>query len=155
MQDVKIEYLCDHPHIILELEKHFKIAWSDYYGPDGVADPLKDIMTLCNKSSLPIGLIALKGKTFCGSVALRRKSASHESLGPWLTSLFVLPELRRAGIGKMLVSAVENLSQKMGYFTIYSRSATAKSLFMKNNWIAIDDVYYGGHYLSVFKKDII
>lgn len=135
---MKIEFLEDHRHLFPVLEDAFKAEWKDYYGPGGQGNALSDIHSLCHKDKLPICLVALKQGTFMGSVALRKKSASHHHLSPWLTSLFVIPKERRKGIGTKLIEAAESLSAELGFSKVYSRSATATGFFRKNHWIPMD-----------------
>jgi GNAT superfamily N-acetyltransferase len=152
IEQIKVEFLEDHPDMIPILANYFRSEWLGYYGPDGSADALNDITSLCNNSKLPICLVALKGNSFCGSVALRQKSASHQHLSPWLTSLYVVPESRRQGVGTKLINAIERLSQDMGYITIFARSATAVDFFLKNNWVPFD--WIDGENLTIFSKDL-
>jgi len=138
--------------LIPVLEKYFPSEWIEYYGPKGSGAALTDVISLCNKSKLPIGLVALKQGGFIGSVALRHKSASHENLSPWLTSLYFVPEARRQGVGTRLINAIEKLSMDLGYSKIFARSATAVDLFIKNNWVPFD--WIGGECLTIFSKDL-
>lgn len=149
---IKIVFLEDHRHMIPVLVNYFEAEWSGYYGTEGPGDALSDITSLCNKSKLPICLIALKQNSFCGSVALRKKSASHQHLGPWVTSLFVVPENRRQGVGTCLINAAVRLSMEMGHSTIYARSATAIDIFKNNKWIPFD--WIDQDQLTIFKKDL-
>ena len=153
-EQIKIEFLDDHRHMIRILENYFKAEWNEYYGPEGPGNALNDIKSLCNKSELPIGLVALKHNSFCGSVALRQKSASHQHLKPWVTSLYVVSEVRRQGVGTRLINAIERLSMNLGYSSIYARSATAANFFQKNNWMPFDWIAFDEEHLTIFNKDL-
>lgn len=150
---IKIEFLQDHRRLIPTVEKYFQSIWNEYYGPQGTAAARNDIELLCNKTKIPIGLIALKNKRFVGFTALRPKSASHTNLTPWVTSLFVVPDERRQGIAIKLIQTVEELALKLGYSEIFARSATAVDLFRINKWRAFDRLEDGN--LMVFRKKII
>jgi len=150
--DLRIEFLKDNRHLFPILEESYRTEWKEYYGPGGPGDAISDISTFCNKDKLPICLVALKRNLFLGSVALRQKSASHEHLSPWVTSLFVMPDERRKGIGTKLIKAVEDLSINLGFSKIYSRSATAIDFFRKNNWIPFDRIEESN--LTIFKKEL-
>jgi GNAT superfamily N-acetyltransferase len=136
--NLKIEFLQDNPHLFPILEELYKAEWKEHYGPGGPGDALFDIKSFCNKSNLPIGLVALKRGDLYGSVTLRQKSASHPHLSPWVTSLFVIHRERRKGIGTKLINAVEDLSINLGFKKIYSRSKTAVDFFLKNRWVPFD-----------------
>jgi GNAT superfamily N-acetyltransferase len=151
---VTIEYLSDHRAMMATIEAHFKAEWGAYYGPGGPGDARADIAALCNRAKLPIGLIALRRGTFVGFVALRKKTDSHHDLSPWVTSFYVAPEMRRQGIGALLVKAVERLTGKLGYKRIYARSATAVAFFEKHNWVPFDTLVHDAEQLTIFLKDL-
>jgi GNAT superfamily N-acetyltransferase len=140
VEDIKIEFLEDNRHLIPILEESYKNEWKEYYGSGGHGDALSDLNSFCNKDKLPIGLVALRTCKFIGTVALRQKSGSHHHLSPWVTSLFVIADERRKGIGTKLIKAVEVLSGNLGFSKIYSRSETATQFFTANQWIAIDRI---------------
>jgi len=152
-QKIDFEFLADHPDLIPVIEGHWKIVWGDYYGSEGPGDAREDLIALCNKARLPIGMVAKRSKTFLGSVALRSKTASHPHLGPWVTSLLVVPKFRRKGIGSRLVQEIERFTSKAGFDTLYARSATAIDFFQRNHWEAFDEVEKEG--LIIFRKRII
>lgn len=123
-----------------------------WHRPRPSEDALFDINSFCNRDKLPICLVAMKRGLFVGSVVLRQKSGSHHHLGPWVTSLFVIREERRKGIGTKLIEAVENLSANLGFSKIYSRSATAVDFFRKIDWISFDRIEESN--LTIFIRDL-
>jgi GNAT superfamily N-acetyltransferase len=131
IEDLRIEFLEDNRHLFSILEESYETEWKEYYGPGGQGNALSDINSFCKKHKLPICLVALKRGSFTGTVALKQKSASHHHLGPWVTSLFVIPEERRKGIRTKLIEAVEILSANLGFSKLYSRSASATEFFKK------------------------
>ena len=149
---IEIEFLDDHHRLIPIVEKYFQSEWDEYYGSKGPDAALNDIKFLCNKSKLPICLVALRNGSFSGAIALRHKSDSHKDLSPWLTSLFVVPEERRQGIGTRLLKTLEKLSLDFGYSKVFARSATAVDFFMKNNWVPFDWLADGN--LTIFSKNL-
>ena len=150
--NLRIEFLQDNPDFFSVLAEFYKTEWKEYYGSGGQGDAFSEIESFCNKEKLPICLVALRGKVFLGSVALRQKSASHQHLSPWVTSLFVTPQERRKGIGTKLIEAVENLSVDLGFSKIYSRSATAVEFFRKMNWVLFDRIDESN--LAILAKDL-
>jgi GNAT superfamily N-acetyltransferase len=127
--------------------------WPGYYGPAGGVDVVTDIRSCCHKTRLPVGLVAMDAKRFCGSVILRPRTESHTHLGPWLTALMVAPTHRRQGIGTRLIRAVEHLAGALGYENLYTRTGTAVPLFARLGWVAFDTVVSGNQLLTVFRKN--
>lgn len=149
---VRIVRLDDHPFLIDTIEQHFITEWRQYYGPAGPGDARADIASLCKGDSLPLGLVALKDKVFCGIVALRGKTNSHPELGPWVTSFYVVTEMRRQGMGAELLNAIEVLARELDIVKIYASSATAVALFRRRNWAAFDRGVRDGQSLTFFCK---
>ena len=152
----KIGYLDDHRHLLGEMATRFVAAWPGYYGAGGKGDVRADIHSFCSHDHLPIGLVAVAPDdvTYLGSATLRKRTESHFQLGPWLTALLVVPEARHQSIGSRLIHATEVLAARLGYQTLYARSATAVALFKRHCWTPIDEIDQEGEHLIVFKKKV-
>lgn len=153
--DIRIELLADNSHLITTIEKWFEDEWPRYYGPKGLGNARKEFEVCCNRTKLPIALVAVNDNGVYGTVALKSKSASHTHLSPWLAALYVTPEMRRKGLGLRLGKAAEKLAIEMGCRTIYARSETAADFFERIRWTGIDKTIFQGQELTIFKKDIM
>jgi hypothetical protein len=102
---MRIEFLADNYHLSGIIEKWYKDEWYQYYGLGGSGDARKEIRGCCNRDKLPIVLVATDNDAIYGTVALKMKSASHTNLTPWLTALYVAPEMR----GKALADNLSNI----------------------------------------------
>ncbi len=153
--NVRIKLLADNCQYASIIEKWLKYEWLEYYGPDGPGDVRKEVEGCCNRNKLPIGLVAFYDDVICGTASLKIKSASHLNLTPWLTALYVPPEMRRKSVGGQLVKQVEKLAVELGYITIYARSGTAVEFFKRLGWSLIDKTKFQGEELSILSRDII
>ena len=79
-------------------------ALYDGWTLQAAADELRDHAT---RTSLPTTLLLLDGETLLGSVSLLLEDAPalQDRGSPWLGSLFVLPDARGRGSGRILVDA--------------------------------------------------
>ena len=153
--NIRIKLLADHFHFSDIIEKWYKDEWYQSYGSEGPWDARKEIEGCCNRDKLPIGLVAIDNDAIYGTVALKRRSASHTNLTPWLTALYVAPEMRGKGVGRKLVNNVEKLAKNLGYGKIYARSGTAVKFFKQLGWSPMDKTMFQGQELTIFIKDIV
>jgi GNAT superfamily N-acetyltransferase len=151
---IRIEFLSENRGLIDQIAERFMVEWPRYYGPNGPGNALKDLEECCNTIELPIGLLALQGAIFCGYTSLRLQTDSHPHLKPWLTALYVVPEMRRQGIATLLVHGVVSLAKNLGFSNLYARSETAVHLFNKLNWIPFDRLVIQDQNLTVFDKNL-
>ncbi|MEK0338121.1 MAG: GNAT family N-acetyltransferase [Nitrosopumilus sp.] len=150
--NIRIELFADNYHFSVIIGKWLKDEWYEYYGPHGTGDARKETEECCHRNKLPIGLVAIDNDSIYGTVALKKRSASHINLTPWLTALYVTPEMRRKGVGRQLVKYFENLAIELGYRRIYARSGTAVEFFKRLGWCLIDETMFQGQELTIFSK---
>lgn len=131
----------------------FEAEWSSYYGPGGPGDARRDLETYANQGSLPVGVVALSAGRVCGVAALRAQSvASLAHLSPWAAAGLVFPSLRGRGIGRLLLRAVEEQAQGLGFGRIYCATATAASLLERCDWQLVDRIDHEGTKLALYVK---
>lgn len=156
-KNVKIELLVDHPESIPLLKSWFEREWAPYYGPGGPGNAERDLRKSCNRSDLPLTLVAVFGDQVCGTAALKKESVTtHSHLTPWLAALLVDPEFRRRGVGEQLIAAVEETARGLGFSCIYvgtgEGSGTPESALRKRGWEFVDREPYFVSEVSIFKK---
>ena len=79
---------------------------------------------------------------------------THPHLGPWLTAFYVRPELRRRGIGRKLVAAIEAAAQRLGFAQLYAGSGRAATLFVRIGWQVLERVSYHGEEIAILRRDL-
>lgn len=153
---VTIEALARHPAALPQLEAWFKAEWPDWYGA-GRGDARSDLQACARAGSaaLPLGLLALRGGHPVGFAAL--KAASFEGLAhltPWAAAGLVPAALRRQGIGRLLLAALEGEARALGFVTIYCGTGTSDSLLRREGWCRCQDFDHEGRVLSIYQKDL-
>lgn len=111
-------------------------TWPEYYLPPGPGDPKADLMERCRKTGLPIEFAAVsQDDQVIGSGTLAGKSyGSLAGEEPWITGLFVHPELRGQGIASALVQALEEQTSVAGFSQVFTTTQTAAGLLIKAGW---------------------
>ena len=92
---------------------------------------------------MPFTLVAVDGSEPVGMVTLKLKDLrSMPELGPWLSSLYVIPSRRGQGIGTSLISAVIDEARRRGFHELFlflsQRSMNVlEEFYTKREWRCI------------------
>jgi GNAT superfamily N-acetyltransferase len=127
--------------------------WPAHYGPGGPGDARRDLLSYANLDALPFGLVAFLEGEPCGFAAVKAEPfASHPHLGPWAGAAYVLPPLRRRGIGRILLMALEARSAALGCARIYCATATSATLLQRCGWQLLEVVGHEGTAVGIYEK---
>ena len=153
MNDIVIQPLAEHRHLLPTLEAWFESEWPVWYGVGGRGSARQDLLAYANLGSVPFGLVAFQSGVPCGFVALKREVfPSHPHLSPWAGAAYVEPSLRRRGIGGALLLALEPHAQALGYSRIYCATGTSESLLQRCGWLLLAHVRHEGQKMGVYEK---
>ena len=148
-----VEHLAGHRELLPTIQAWFESEWPGYYGPGQRGNAQSDVLAYCNRGGLPVGLVAFREGEACGFAALKSDAfPSHPHLMPWTGAGYVVPSLRRQGIGAELMLALEREARSLGYPRLYCATGTSVSLLMRCGWQVIDRVAHDGQQISVFEK---
>lgn len=128
----------------------FKDAWPDFFA-DRSAEEIEEVL-FTEGAEVPAILVALVDGRIAGTVALRARSVeTHEHLGPWVTGLWVAPDLRGLGLGRDLMHAITKEAAARGYREIYAVTNTARGLFEKLGWNRVEEILYHGEEVTLYR----
>ena len=155
--NLQIELLAEHPEAIPVLQSWFEHEWAPYYGPEGPGDAERDLRESCNRSELPLAMVAFSDGEVCGTAALKTESVTtHAHLTPWLAGLLVGARFRRRGVAEQLIAAVEETARRLGFSCIYvgtgERSGTPETALRKRGWEFVERGPYFVSEVSIFAK---
>ncbi len=140
-----------------------KWAHEKWFAPHNIAYSavLKDYRKRCNVNSLPSAFVAKDEIRTCGMVSLKQFDLlSRKDLSPWLSSLYVLPEYRKKGVGSALVRICEKEALRLGFhemylFVDYRDSVHLEKYYSSLGWINFsDEVDSFGHSVKVMRKKL-
>ncbi|HEX5718290.1 MAG TPA: GNAT family N-acetyltransferase [Thermoanaerobaculia bacterium] len=133
------------------LASAFKDAWSDFFA-DRSVEEIEEALFM-ESAELPAILVASLDGRVAGTVALRARSVeTHEHLGPWVTGLWVTPDLRGHGLGRDLMHAITEEAAARGFREIYAVTNTARGLFEKLGWNRIEEILYHGEEVTLYQR---
>lgn len=127
---MQIALLADRPDTLDALAAFMIRAWPDYYGPSGPGDAARDLNTRLNRTSLPVGLVAIVDEVPGGAAALTRERDGT----PWLSSLVVDETRRNQGLGSALTAAAEDQARHMGFKRLFCATKTASGILLQRGW---------------------
>lgn len=149
-----VEPLALHPEALPTLMRWYEAEWPAWYR-SGRGNARRDLESYSNQDSLPAGLVALRAAKVCGVAVLKAESiASHVHLTPWAAAGFVDPALRGQGIGLLLLNALEENAQGLGFSHIYCATGTSASLLVRAHWQLIEQIDHEGEMLSIYEKPL-
>lgn len=153
VSDIVIQPLAEHRHLLPTLEGWFESEWPAWYGAGGRGSARQDLLAYANLGSVPFGLVAFESGVACGFVALKREAfPSHPHLSPWVGAAYVEPSLRRRGIGRALLLALEPHARSLGYARIYCATGTAGWLLLRCGWLLLAHAGHEGQNVGVHEK---
>lgn len=155
LSGLRIQPLGEVPEAGRVFARAFKEGWPHVFADRSVEAIEQEIFAPALQGrDLPVVLVASMQGRIAGTVALRPRSVeTHEHLGPWVTGLHVLPELRGLGIGRSLLLAITAEASARGFPSLYAVTNTARGLFEKLGWTRLEDIPYHGEEVTLYRGD--
>ena len=149
MHKIELENLANRLEMLPTLAKWHASQWKNA-GPDREAFFLNRV-----GHDIPCVLVATEATQPVGFVSLiKTNHPSKPELTPWLSSLFVLPELRNEGIGKFLVNACIEKARAHGHSKLFLMTADKAAYYERLGWQRHEIVQRGGKQLTVMTLQI-
>jgi len=102
-----------------------------------------------------VALVARLETQVAGICMLVRKEldAAHD-LSPWLASLYVAPDVRRRGVARTLVKAIEDHARQNAVDRLHLYTVDAEELYLKCGWSTIERFVAHGTPLVLMIRDL-
>jgi GNAT superfamily N-acetyltransferase len=153
--DWSIRPLRDCPGAAAPLAAAFEQEWPDWYGPGGQGDAAADLAVYANpEGALPVGVVALgPGGAPIGIAALKAAfTPEFAHLSPWASAGWVRPDLRRRGLGALLLQALEAEGRRLGCTHLYCATITAVTLLEREGWTAHAQTVHDGGLIGIYQR---
>lgn len=155
--DVSIRPLRDCPGAAGPLAAAFEAEWPNWYGPGGQGDAAADLAAYANpEGALPVGVVALSADGEAIGVAALKAAftADFAHLTPWASAGWVRPDLRRGGLGALMLRALEVEARRLGHAHLYCATATAVTLLEREGWTAHAQTVHDGGVIGIFQRTL-
>ena len=156
LQDVQLLYLADCPHLIPLVAEWQHSQWGQLAGARTLEQRNIRLQEHLQRNALPTTFVAWHNgnPVGCAGLVANDLEALPEWI-PWLASVFVLPEMRRQGIGAALVERVAAEAAGLGYPRLYLYTLDQMHFYRQLGWQLSHVRFYRGHDMSVMTRDLI
>lgn len=129
-------------------------AFGDVLGAS-LADEIKRLEDFVAGGALQAALMASCDGVPAGTCLLAQKELEPcHPVSPWLAGLYVVPEYRRRGIGKILVRATEEQARQRGNRQIFLYSDDATSYYERLDWRVVEQTTRMEHPMALMARDL-
>ncbi len=150
---IEIVTLCDRPEFIPLVARWNWAEWSDLL-PCASCDAFaEDLRARTTRDRVPITFLALEDGAPAGTVSLIEDDLeTRPELTPWLASLYVLPEKRGGGLGKMLVKHAVAAARRFGIGTLYLYTPGQEAFYRALGWEFLEATQFRGRAITIMRR---
>ena len=95
--------------------------------------------------ALGVALIARRNGVAAGTCLLVESEIEpNHDVSPWLAGLFVAPEHRKAGVGRVLVRAIEDEARLRGFARLFLYTTAAAGFYEQLGWELVERTTWRG-----------
>ena len=151
---VHIEYLIDYPNIIGQVARWNYETWGYLFEESSYEGFLAGLSKVIGRRQIPTTFVALEEDIPIGSVGLVARENVKSHLSPWVSSLFVQPEHRNRGLGRLLLDRVIEECHSLGVRTIFLQALHKQEpYYSKLGWEIKEHVIYRCENVVIMSKD--
>lgn len=155
MLQVRIECLADHLELVSTLARLHREEWGGRDPAGFVRSWTAALGSPTGRGAIPTTFVALAGDDVAGSVTLvERDVLVRPGLSPWLAGLYVVPALRRRGVGSSLAAHCADAAGAMGGRTLYLYASEAEGFYARLGWFTCERLMYQGTPVSLMQKPL-
>ena len=128
--------------------------WSDLNPGETIQHRIERMQLYLDDNFIPSTFVA-KDKTILGSASIvSNDMETRPDLSPWLASVYVAPEHRQNGIGRLLVLHVMSRAKTEGINKLYLFTTDKKGYYQKLGWDINSIVQYHGHEVTIMQTTL-
>lgn len=135
MHATQIRLLADAPECVPVLARWHHAQWGELIRNWPLATAQAELQAQAGQRGMPATLVLHVDGELAGSVSLLDNDVPEFSdHGPWLASLYVVPALRRQGLGERLLSAAVCHARACGVATLYLFTPEHRDFYASHGW---------------------
>lgn len=154
---LRIEYLADCREVIPVVAGWIYSEWSFLYPEKSIDYIEKIIRRRAHKNRVPFSLVAFKGAVPAGTVSLKKFDMdTRRNYSPWVTSLYIVRQWRKTGIGTALMKTLEEKAREMKFRTLFLFTIDdLVPFYLKRGWQVKEKVKYRSYPVAIMEKNLI
>ena len=145
MEDLRIEYLADHPEAVPLVAGWYFAEWG-YLNPAATLERTRDkLVASMNRDVIPLTLLAVIDEEVVGAAQLKyREMPMFPEKEHWLGGVYVVPEYRGQDIAAQLVDSVVEAARNLGVQTLHIQTERLDGgLYASLGWTPVEQVNRG------------
>jgi N-acetylglutamate synthase-like GNAT family acetyltransferase len=157
----KIDPICvvplgERPDVVPKVAAWLYEQWGYFHDHDSVERRIRELNERLRLHELPVAFVALASNAPdampIGTASLTPDDLeTRPDLTPWLASVYVQAEHRRAGVGAALVQAVVAHARRLGIDTLYLFTEDRTDFYEQLGWSQIGPEVCRGHPVTIMK----
>jgi predicted N-acetyltransferase YhbS len=133
---MRIEYLADHLEIVPALANWHYNVWKELLPERSREQAITDLRSHVGRRQIPTTLVAIENNAVVGSASLLVSDLDGwDQLSPWVASVYVVPECRGKGIGRLLVERVVDEAGALDLTRVYLFTAGQEPFYARCGWV--------------------
>ena len=101
-------------------------------------------------------LVAVTDDDWLGTASfVQHDMTARMDLSPWLASVLTPEQHRHKGVGRVLVSAVEDYARQQGVSPLYLYTPDKQHFYAAMGWEIVGDQEEKGEMMTIMKKDLM
>jgi predicted N-acetyltransferase YhbS len=147
---ISVEPLANHPEWIRVLARWHFDEWKHLFPEWTIETVEEELSGHLDSIRIPATLVAVENSEPIGSASLIEKDLpGWEHLTPWLASLYVRPDRRRRGIGRMLVRQAVAEARRLGVGILYLFTPGQRDFYLDLGWNVVSEAVCEGESVTV------
>jgi predicted N-acetyltransferase YhbS len=137
IESMQIEYLADHLEMAPVLADWHYNEWKELLPEWSHEQAIAGLRSHVGRRQIPTTLVAVENDVVVGSASLLVSDLDGwDHLSPWVASVYVLPECRGRGIGRLLVARAVVEAGALGLPCVYLFTAGQDAYYARQGWLA-------------------
>jgi N-acetylglutamate synthase-like GNAT family acetyltransferase len=153
---IRVVPLGERPDVVPKVATWLYEQWGYFHDHDSVDRRIQELNERLQINELPVAFVALSSNAPdaapIGTASLTPDDLeTRPDLTPWLASVYVQAEHRRAGVGAALVGTVVAHARRLGIETLYLFTEDRTDFYEQLGWSLVGTEIYRGHPVTVMK----
>jgi N-acetylglutamate synthase-like GNAT family acetyltransferase len=153
---IQIEFLKYNNQFINELAQWHFLEWG-YLRVNSTVQRYIDVLdNNLNDDKIPFTIIAKseRGKLIGSASLVDFDMENNNDMSPWLSGVFVVPDQRGKGFGKLIVTRLEEIAKDIGLEKLYLFTFDTEEFYKKLSWKTVKNDFYLNWMVTIMSKDL-